>query len=734
MQQRATALVLCLAGLGFAAAKKPVTLEALASAKPPAAPEAPVWSGDGARFVYKESGKLWLYDMASRSRQTLTALTALEATAVQGQSPAPFEFENRRVREQPVQWTPSGGELLLGAGGDLFLYRLAAGGWTQLTATPERERDPKLSPDGRAVSFRRGHDLYVLDLAERQETRLTHDGSSTLLNGELDWVYPEELALGSAHWWSPDSRSIAYLQFDVSHEPLHPHVDWVAARALYEPQRYPRAGEPNASVRLGVQSASGGATRWMDLGETRDSLRARVWWLPDSKSLLAVRLNRVQNRLDLLRVDAATGESRVVLTETDPHWINPPGDVRFLRGGQEFLWESERDGFKRLYRYAIDGRQIAQLTRGDGEVTETACVDEAAGQVYYVSSEASPLERRLYRIGLDGGARVEVSRGAGTHAIRMSPGCVYYLDRYSSLTAPPRSALHSRDGAEWAVLARADDEPLEQYEVLPSEIVELKAGDGTPLYGRLTRPAGFQAGRKYPAIVNVYGGPGAQQVRNAWPGVLTLEQALAQRGYIVWTLDNRGSSGRGHKFESAVFRNLGENEVEDQREGVRRLISLGLADPARVGVYGWSYGGYMTLRLLLKAPDMFACGVAGAPVADWRNYDTIYTERYMGLPAENPEGYRRASNLEAAAGLQGGLLLVHNVEDDNVLFQNTMQMAAALERAGKQFELMIYPGKSHALTGERAHYNELLVSFFDRRLGPAAHARGLDPTRHDPRP
>jgi dipeptidyl-peptidase-4 len=701
-------------GQSSPAAKKPVTLDAAAAAAAPA-PFSSVWASDGRRFAIVEEGKLRIYDLPSRSEAEVAALSAFEQ-ADRPPAPERFAFENRNLRQAAVQWFPSGRELLISAGGGLFLFRPGAAGWTRLTSTHGAERDPKVSPNGRSVSFRREHDLYSLEIATAKEVRLTRDGSPTLLNGEVDWVYPEELDLGTAHWWSPDSESIAYLQFDVSREPVYPHVDLFGPRAALEPQRYPQAGTPNADVRLGVVPARGGRTVWMDLGQTRDHLYPRVWWLPDSKGIAVLRTNRVQNRLDLLVADPVTGRSRVVLQETDPFWINVREDLRFLKGGKEFIWASERDGFNHLYRYAIDGRELGRITSGEWEVAGIAEVDEGSGSVYYVSTESGPLERQLWRAGLDGGGRKRITRAPGTHAISMGPDCRYYLDSHSSLTSPPRKTVHTGDGAEWAIYREADRRPLDEYRMMPSEIIEVKASDGTTLYGRLVKPEGFEQGKKYPLVVNVYGGPHAQTVRDAWPGVLNLEQVLAQRGYLVWALDNRGSFGRGHKFEAAVFRDLGRKEVEDQKAGVGRLVELGLADPRRVAIRGWSYGGYMTLHALLLAPEVFRCGVAGAPVTDWRNYDTIYTERYMGLPADNPDGYRNASNLEHAADLKGRLLIAHNLEDDNVLFENTARMADALERAGKLFELMIYPNKAHGLASGRKHFMELEADFLERNL------------------
>ena len=698
-----------------AAGKKPVTLEALAAAHPPAIMSAPVWSSDGKQFVYTEAAKVWLYDVASRGKRELVALSALEAAATKAPEPVEFGWQNRRVEDRAVQWMPSGRELLIGAGGDLFLFPIAGGHWTQLTATAEAERDPKVSPDGRRVSFRRGHNLYVLDVASRKVSRLTSDGSATRLNGELDWVYPEELDLGTAHWWSPDSRSVAYLQFDVSREPLYPQVDLTGTKAIFEPQRYPQAGDPNAEVRLGVVPATGGHTRWMKLGPGVDALLARCEWLPDSSGIAVERLNRAQNRLDLLVANVRSGAVRTVLSETDPYWVNLHDGLTFLKGGGEFLWPSERDGFNHLYRYSIDGRQLAQLTRGEWEVTAVAGVD-AEGHVYYVSSETSPLERQLYRVDSDGKGKQRLSSAAGMHTISMSPDAATYVDSFSSITEPPRKTLYRADGTEWAVLREPNRAPLEEYDIRPVEIVPVKASDGTLLYARLIRPAGLAPGKEGPAVGEVYGGPGVQTVADHWYGALTVEQVLAQRGFAVWSLDGRGSAGRGHKWETAVWRNLGAKELEDQKEGVLKLLSMGFVDSRRIGIEGWSYGGFMTLYSLLHAPEVFACGLAGAPVTNWRNYDSIYTERYMGLPAENAEAYRKASPVNAAANLKGRLLIVHTFEDDNVLFQNTVQMATALERAAKPFELMAYPEKIHGVGEFRQDLNELMVSFFEKSL------------------
>jgi len=714
-----TARIIFLCGVlaaSLLAQKRPVTIDdTVMEQRREVETPAPVWAPDGRHFAYIQVGEVRIYDAAAKSEKALLSLAPLEKAAIPSPEPARFDWQNRRVGEDSLEWSHSGKQLLLNVRGDLFLCSLENGSWEQLTATPEPERDPKLSPDGARVAFRRGHDLYTLDIISHQVARLTDDGSATLLNGELDWVYPEELDLSTAFWWAPDSKRIAYMQFDIAREFTYPQVSLGGLRAVAEPQRYPQAGTANAEVRVGVVPAAGGVTRWMELGDTRGYLIARVHWTPDSTRLAIERMNRVQNQFDLLLADASAGTARSILSEADPYWINHNDLFRFLGDGQ-FLWGSERDGFCHLYLYSLDGKQRKRVTEGNWEVTEIVGVDEARQKIYYISTEASPLERQLYSIKLNGKERARVSQGAGTHQISMGPAAEYYLDDFSSLTQPPRSTVNLIGGDEWAVFREADRSLTDNVALLPSEVVTFKTNDGTELYGRMIKPANFHAGEKYPAVVMVYGGPGVQTVRNAWEGA-DWAQLLATRGFAVWQMDNRGSSGRGHAFETPLYRRFGKTELADQLEGVRYLLAQGFVDPARLGIYGWSYGGFMTLYSLLNAPDVFRAGIAGAPVTNWRNYDTIYTERYLGLPAENPEGYQASSPLEYATKLKAKLLMLHNFEDDNVLFQNTLQMAEALEQAGKIFHMLIYPQKTHGVSG---HYHRQLLEettdFFEKNL------------------
>jgi dipeptidyl-peptidase-4 len=703
---------------GQNAPKKTITIDDLIAQRG-FAPLRPIWRPDGMAFAYVEKGAMHLYDVRQRSSRIWFSLSELEKLAkpAVGEEQKPYNWQNRHVASETYEWFPNGRDLLALVHGELFVIH-GDGKMESLTSFALRAEEAKLSPNGRLVVYRVKSNLYVLDLASKKIRQLTDDGTATLLNGELDWVYPEELYLSTAIWWSPDSTKIAYLQFNVSDEFVYPHADLLGERAIDEPERYPQAGTPNALVRLGVVSAQGGGTRWIQAGNSPDILLARVAWLPDSSLIALECLNRVQNQLDLLFCNPATGKVRKVLHEQSETWINIADNFYPLHSRPEFLWTSERSGFRHIYRYGNDGKLLGQVTSGNWEVRAIVAVDEAHGQIDYTSSETSPLETQLYRVGFDGGPRTRITSAGFNHLIHSNQQGSYYLDTYSSLKQPPQTVLRDGDGRELAVLQPADREQLTQYDILPTEIVEVKAPDGTVLYARLIKPAGFRRGVKYPAIVYVYGGPQVQSVVNEWNGI-NWEQVLAHRGYVIWQLDNRGSYGRGHAFESVVYHELGKQEVADQRLGVEHLIQMGFVDPKRIGITGWSYGGYMTIHCLLWAPDLFQVGVAGAPVTDWHNYDTIYTERYMGLPSENAQGYDASSNVKHAAQLKGKLFIVHNFEDDNVLFQNTMQLVNALEKADKQYFLQLYPQKTHGVFGPlRKPMYEAMTAFFDTALKP----------------
>jgi dipeptidyl-peptidase-4 len=464
-------------------------------------------------------------------------------------------------------------------------------------------------------------------------------------------------------------------------------------------ERYPVAGGANPVVRVLVVSLNGSEPRAMDLGAETDIYVPRVNWLNDSKHIAIQRLNRAQNTLDLMIADAATGKTRTALSESDPNWVNVSDDLYFFKDGKRFLWSSERTGFRHFYLYDLDGKQVAQLTKGQWEVSSLNAVDESGGAVYFTATEKSPLERHLYRIGLDGTGFTRITKEEGTHDVVVAPNAAAFYDIYSNAGAPPRQELYRANGSRIATINENKVAELADYHLSPVEFLTVKSRDGVQLNASIIKPPNFDAQKKYPVLVSTYGGPHAQVVRNAWGGSTFLwHELMVQKDYIIFLLDNRGSAGRGHVFEAPLYLRLGAQELSDQRDGVAWLKSLPYVDASRIGVWGWSYGGHTTLHAMFEAGDDFKVGFAGGPVTDWRYYDSIYTERYLGLPQKNEKGYRDSSPVKYAAQLRGRLLIAHGTGDDNVHFANTLTVVNELIEAGKYVEVMAFPGRGHGVS------------------------------------
>ena len=711
----ATSIVLALLCAESYAQKRSIGLEDLG--RPGSAPLATgiEWRPDSKGFRFERGDRQYFYDIEAKQTRELPDCKRLCQGAAPVPEPAAFEWQNRGVKESEAQWCSDNRHMLVKFKGDLFWMDTAAGATApirQLTRTLYDEADPKLSPDCKYASFRKDYDLYSLNVESGALNAITEGGNAEKMNGRLDWVYPEELQIPTAHWWSPDSEHLAFLQFDMAMVPAYPQADYLADPPRPEPERYPKAGEPNPGVRLGIVHRSGSEPHFVNLGDPRKHLIARVSWLPDGKHLAVQRLNRIQNELTLFFVNAETLEAEQILTEKDEYWVNLSNDFAFLPSLNAFLWTSENTGYRHLYIYFLKDRYAKQLTKGEWEVSEVLGVDAAEQTAFFLATEKSPLERHVYALKLDGGEMRRLSSAEGTWDATLSPDGAWWVSRHSSVTMPPNQEVYTATGQKSAVLTERDTTIPNSYNVLPTEFHTVKLADGTTLYGRLIRPAGFQGGRKYPVIVQVYGGPHAQSVRNVWSG-LTMDQVYAHHGFAIWQLDNRGTSGRGHIFETPVARKLGVVELADQLKGIDFLKKTGFVDEKRIGVNGWSYGGYMTLNCLLNAADTFKAGISGAPVVDWRFYDSIYTERYMDLPEANPEGYDLGSLLSKAGNLKASLLMIHNLWDDNVHFQNSLQMIDRLQKAGKQFQLMLYPQKTHGVTGDaEKHMQRLMLDFF----------------------
>jgi dipeptidyl-peptidase-4 len=623
------------------------------------------------------------------------------------------------------EWSPDGLLVLLAAEPGLAIYDTRKKSLETLTR--EEAEYPSFSPTGRAVAFVRHGNLFVVDVQSRKETQLTRDGGAHVFNGRLDWVYEEELSNhgGRAYEWSPDGSFIAYLRLDENRVPTYPLVDFLSVpHAGFFEQRYPNPGDANAIPSVHIVDIEGHERSHVDFS-TGDDLYVvpDLSWVPDSTSVAYEVMTRQQDHLEV-KLLSTGGKTRLLFEERDPYWINVPDRInsrpheaplRFLKGDR-FLWLSERSGFSHIYTGSLANPALVPVTKGSWQVDGIVGVDEPSGTVYFTSTEKDPRERQIDKIHLDGTGFARVTTDPGVHTGELSPDGTYLAATQSSLQHPPLLQLLSAAGK----VVRTVDEPhnrLSEFQWPTVEFAEVKAADGTRLFCELMKPPSFDPKKTYPAVVYVYGGPHAQLVRDEFPRLSNL-LVLASHGFLVWTLDNRGSWGRGHAFESVIFKDMGRAELADQLEGLRYLKSLPFVDKERVGLTGWSYGGYMTLYAMTHAPEAFKCAVAGAPVADWKLYDSIYTERYMRTPKENPEGYKTSSPLAAASKVKGRLLLIHGTADDNVHMYNTINFVKELSAAGISYELELGPGEKH---GFRSRANQdardkALVAFFEKNL------------------
>ena len=584
-------------------------------------------------------------------------------------------------------------------------------------------QNPTLSPDVSMIAFVRDAEVYVVPVEGGAPGQITSGARGTgKTHGLAEYIAQEEMHRLTGLWWSRDSRHIAFEEVDETHIPVyrivHQGKDETGPSAQ-EDHGYPFAGMENARVRLGVVPVEGGAPVWMDLGDNPDIYLARVNWMPDG-SLCAQVENREQTKLDLVRFDISTGRSTSLLTESSDVWINLNDMFRPLDNGN-FIWASERTGFNHLYLYDSGGNLPCQLTSGDWQVNSIAGVDQKRGAIYFTGSKDGPTERHLYRVSIEGGEIERLTPEPGTHIVALDHRFDKFVDVFSDIRTPPTITLRSLDDGSTLHTIHAPDDPrVVALALSPPELVSIQSRDGETLHGALYRPPPEQFGPgPYPTVIYVYGGPSAQVVNDHWSMTCSMRvQSLRSRGYLVFALDNRGSKGRGLAFEGAIRHNMGDIEVRDQVDGVRWLIAQGLADPDRVGVYGWSYGGYMTLMCLCRAPDVFRMGVAGAPVTHWDGYDTHYTERYMGTPDSNPDGYHVSNVMSHVQNLQGSLLLVHGLIDENVHFRHTARLINVLIKARKPYDLHLYPDERHMPRSleDRIYMEERISDFFERNL------------------
>lgn len=757
MNRRTTARLFCVLALALvwsAVSAEKLTLERLFESPDLSGPglRSPQFSPDG-RLVAYLRGKpgnagqldLWAYDIRTRQQRVL-----VDSAVLAPQEHALSAEEGRRRERQRTaafsgiveyQFSRDSRRLLVPLGGDIYVYDLRAApakAVRRITRTEDYETDAKFSPRGRYVSFVRNQNLVIYDLEHDTERAITTGGRGLVTFATAEFVAQEEMGRSTGYWWSPDDTRIAFTHVDESPVADVERFEIMADKVQVIHQRYPAAGTRNALVEIYVTALEGGAAPVkVDLGPEADIYLARVEWFPDGSTLAVQRQSRDQKTLTLLAADPASGATRELLTERGAAWVNLNDELTFLKQSPQFIWSSSRTGFRHLYLYQADGTLVRALTGGewnvvgDGGRRALKGVDEKRGLVYFTANAESPLERHLYSVSLRGKSDNpwRVTAAPGWHSVTMAEDAQVFLDTYSTTERPPSVTLRSATGASLDVLVPNElnaDHPYARYldEHVPTEFGPLRAADGQALYYRINKPRVLDPGRRYPVIVDVYGGPESQNVRRAWPNSARsnggfFQQFLAQNGYIVFSLDNRGTGYRGVAFETALSRKLGSVEVEDQVRGVEFLKTLPYVDPARIGIFGWSYGGYMALMCAMQAPGVYAAAIAGAPVTDWRLYDTHYAERYMGTPQDNPDGYTASTVMTHAADLRGALLVIHGMADDNVLFTNSTALFKRLQDLNKPFDIMAYPGSKHGvlrMPGTGRHAYEMVKRFFDEKL------------------
>ncbi len=658
--------------------------------------------------------------------------TGEESVLVSG-SDLKLEEGDEPFRIQNYKWSPDGKYILftgvlpartLKSGGTFYLYNAETKKFFIAAESEKEQVNAAFSPDGRKLGFVRGNNIFVTDIESGEETQLTFDGNENILNGLFDWVYEEEFSIIVGWEWAPDSKSIAYWRLDQTNVPEVFIPDYDSLYMQPQKMKYPKPGAPNSLVQIGVVDIASAKTVWMDLGAEKDIYVPRMKFTNDPAVLAIQRLNRLQNKLELLFADTRTGKTKTIITETSDAWVDVVDDLLFPENSKEFIWGSERDGFYHLYLYDMNGNLINQVTKGNWEIKALTGADQ--DKIYFTASERSAIYTDFYSVNYDGSEMKRLSEKPGTHTINMAPDDLHYIDRYNNANSLTAISLNNTAGEKISDLVVPDMSAFKDYNFVPVEFITVTTSDGVGLNACIMKPADLDPSKKYPVIFDIYGGPESQSVVDMWTGFGSLlNQYFVQNGYIIFSLDNRGTTGRGSEFRHIVYKNLGKWEVNDMIEGAKYLISKGYTEPGKIGIWGGSYGGYTAAMTLFNGADYFSAAVDNAGLSDWRFYDNIYTERYMQTPELNPEGYDSSSVLNYAEKLKGKLLIVHGMDDDNVHFQNAVKLAEKLIEMDKQFEVMFYPGQKHGVHGNSAkHYYKRVIDFFDQSL------KGMSPQQN----
>lgn len=677
------------------------------------------WFSSGSQYSVLESGNIEVYDIQTGKRLR----TLLEGTRLKNQS-GQIDIQNYTLSpDESMVLIESDAEPIYRRSSRAYfhLYNLKTDK-LQAVMAGKKISLASFSPDGKWIAFTFENNLYLYEIASGVEKAITTTGRiNEIIHGSSDWVYEEEFEFWKAFHWSPDSKKIAFMTFDERQVPSYNMQMWTGLYPEDNRFKYPKAGEKNSRVDVSVFELSSGRILEINEGAENDQYIARMQWTRNPGLLSLRRLNRLQNTMELLHVDADNGSVQVVLTEKSSTFHEMNDDLRYLKNGKEFIWSSDRSGFQHLYLYGMDGKEIRPITSGDWEVTSFQGIDEKPGLLYYLSTENGSTQRQLYAISVSGKNKRKLTTGSGTHSIRFNPDFTVYMDDYSSAGSAPVTSLHQANGKQIKMLEenKALTERLGSYRICPKEFFEITTEKNIKLNAWIIKPADFEPSKKYPVLMHCYGGPGHQTVTDAWGGAdFFWYQLLASKGYVIVSVDNRGTGGKGSEFRKCTYAQLGKFECEDQTDAARWIGRQAWADPARIGIWGWSFGGFLTSLCMTKGADVFKTGIAVAPVTNWRFYDSIYTERYLKLPQENASGYDDNSPVNYADKLKGNYLIVHGTGDDNVHFQNAVTMVNALVKANKPFDSAYYPNRNHGIYGgtTRLHLYEKMTRFILEKL------------------
>lgn len=681
------------------------------------------WFDDGNKFSFikydstSKSMAIFQYDVLTDEENVLISSNELK-----------IPNSDETITIMNYKWSPNEKYVLftdllpardIKSGGTFYIYDLVNKNIIRVIKSEQEQMNAVFSPDGNKLAFVRGNNLYVIDIASGVEKQLTKDGSEEILNGHFDWVYEEEFSIIVGFDWSQDSKSIAFWRLDQTNVPKINIAKWDSLYFNFLEMHYPKAGAKNSIVKIGVVNIEDGNTQWMALGDETDIYIPRIKFTNDPNILSVQRLNRLQNKLEFLLYNVKSGRGDLLFNETDSAWVDINDNLYFLRDNKRMIWTSERDGFNHLYFYDLKKKLVSQITKGNWEVNDLFSVDEKNELIYFTANERGTIYKDLYSINFNGENLKRITELSGYHSINFSSNNEYFIDVFSNANSLPSTILCKSNGENMKALIAADMSVFQDYGFSQMEFFKFTTSDGVELNAAMIKPVDFDSTKKYPVLFYNYSGPGSQIVQDRWGGINHLwHEILAQRGFIIFMLDNRGTGGRGKAFKNLVYKNLGNWEVNDQIEGAKYLSTISYVDTARIGIWGWSYGGYMSALTLLKGADYFKVAVSVAPVTDWRFYDDIYTERFMSLPELNPEGYNNSSVLNFTDKLKGKLLLIHGTGDDNVHFQNSVAFVKKLISENKQFQTMYYPEKDHGIYGgmTRIHLFNMITDFILKNL------------------